>query len=144
MRLVLPLIVLLLGSCAGPKAPSVTDAWIAAAPPNAPVRGGYLTINNPDRQDWTLSAVRSPAFGRVEMHEMRHVDGMMRMRQIESIPVAAGQSVRLEPGHLHLMLMQARQALAVGDSIRLELDLRDSQGQSQTLSIQASVKALNH
>ncbi len=43
------------------------------------------------------------------------------MRPVEAIPVAAGGTVTLAPGGLHMMLIGLRQALKPGDSFPLTL-----------------------
>lgn len=84
--------------------PVVEDPWIREAPPGRDVTAAYLRIHNPDAEPLALVAAACPAAGRVELHEHRHEDGMMRMRQVERVVVPAGGSVAFEPGGLHLML----------------------------------------
>ena len=47
--------------------------------------------------------------------------GMMSMQPVESIPVAAGATVALEPGGYHIMLLDVKKVLAVGDTIDVTL-----------------------
>ena len=44
------------------------------------------------------------------MHETRTVEGMSRMRPLERLAVAAGETVKLEPGGKHLMLFDLDRA----------------------------------
>jgi copper(I)-binding protein len=94
---------------------AVRDAWIRAAPPAAPVRAGYVVIENPDRREVVIDAVRSDAFGAIEIHEMRDVDGVMRMRRVPSLTLEPGRSVSLQPGGLHLMLFRPAVPLPPGE-----------------------------
>jgi copper(I)-binding protein len=48
-------------------------------------------------------------------------DGMMTMQPVESIPVPAGEKVELKPGGYHVMLLQVKKVLAVGDTIDVTL-----------------------
>ncbi len=86
---------------------AVTDAWIRVPPAGAPVAGGYLTLRNGTTQDDRLVALRTSVADHVEIHEMRMEGEVMKMRELaDGVPLPAGQEVRLEPGGLHLMLMQ--------------------------------------
>lgn len=92
--------------------------WIRQPPPSAPVAGGYLRIGNHDAEPDRLLAVETDAVERVEIHEMREVDGVMRMRQLEGgLEVPASGHVALEPGGYHLMLVGLRGDLAAGERV---------------------------
>lgn len=47
--------------------------------------------------------------------------GMMTMQPVESIPVPAGETVELKPGGYHVMLLEVKKVLAVGDTIDVTL-----------------------
>ena len=79
------------------------DGWVRQTPPNRDVAAGYLHIENPAERGVVIVGARSPQ-ARVEVHEMRTVDGMMRMRPLEELAIPAGGSVSLAPGGTHLML----------------------------------------
>ena len=51
-----------------------------------------------------LIAASSPLTGRVELHTHLMEDGVMKMRQIEAIDVAASGTTELKSGGLHIML----------------------------------------
>ena len=52
--------------------------------------------------------VTSPEFGKVELHETTVEDGVARMRPLDSLVVPPGETVVLERGGKHLMLMRAQ------------------------------------
>ncbi len=115
--------------------PAVEDPWIREAPPGRDVTAAYLRIHNPDAEDLTLVAAASPAAGRVELHEHRREDGMMRMRQVERVVVPAGETVAFEPGGLHLMLF-AWDGSPAGSRVPLTLVT----GTGETLELEATVR----
>ena len=47
--------------------------------------------------------------------------GMMTMQPVESIAVPAGETVELKPGGYHVMLLEVKKVLAVGDTIDVTL-----------------------
>ncbi len=95
--------------------------WIRAAPPDAPVRAGYLELINDGKRRVVLNKATSPAFGAVEIHEMRDIDGVARMRRVMQLELPPGQRVALAPGGLHLMLFRPNAPLDVGAVVDIEL-----------------------
>ena len=85
---------------------------------------GILT-NHTDTDRSIVSAVTS-ASPRAELHEMTMIDGAMIMREVPGgIVIPAGGSVTLEPGGLHVMVMDAAEPLAPGDEVDVILTLDD-------------------
>jgi periplasmic copper chaperone A len=107
--------------------PAVTDAWIRAVPPGAKMTAGYLTVHNPSAEPLVIVGVESPAFGSIEMHGTVVADGVARMRQQDTVTVAPGETVRFEPGGLHLMLMQPAGEIPSAGTIELSLRLDDGE-----------------
>lgn len=98
-------------------APVIQDAWIREAPPGASVLGAYMTVlNRGDRPD-RLVRVTTPAAGRVEIHEMAVVDGVMSMRPLAALPVPARGTVVLKPRSTHMMLMDLPRPLKAGAQV---------------------------
>ena len=98
--------------------------WIRF-PAMAHMAGGFGRIDNACKADVAVTAVRSPAFKDVSLHETTLVDGVSRMRAIERLPVAAGKDVELKPGGLHLMLMDGTGPWREGQRVPLSLVLSD-------------------
>ncbi|MET0328752.1 MAG: copper chaperone PCu(A)C [Luteimonas sp.] len=111
----------------------VSEAWIRETPPNAAVAGGYLTLrsNAADR----LVAVETPAAASVEIHEMSHEGGMMRMRELaDGVELPAGSEVTLRPGGNHLMFIDPVEPVRAGQSI--EATLRFANAPEQTVQFE--------
>ncbi|HKJ52102.1 MAG TPA: copper chaperone PCu(A)C [Gammaproteobacteria bacterium] len=100
------------------------DAWIKNLPPSVPVRAGYLTVTNPDSQGVKIVAVRGEGFTRIEIHRSVMRDGEMHMDQLQELEIGAGQSLRFEPGGLHLMMYPAKPTRP-GESYRISIELGD-------------------
>ena len=99
-----------------------SNAWVRATPPNAKVAGGFVVIQNAGKSADRLVSASSDAAERVEIHEMKMAGEVMQMRQLtEGMAVPAGQSVALEPGASHLMLIAPKQAIAEGQKIAITL-----------------------
>lgn len=109
-----------------------TDSAAAAVTTSAV----YFTLRNDGGRSDTLTAASTDVARAVEIHESRMENGVMRMRQVQSVEVPAGQSVTFRPGGLHVMLIGLTRELAVGDSFALTLDL----SQSGEISIQVAAR----
>jgi copper(I)-binding protein len=126
----LPILVAVLFAPAAVQAASadvlvVEGAWIRSAPPGSPVMAGYATLANPGSTEIVLDRIESQAFGAIEMHEMRELDGMMRMRPLPELRIEPDGKVALAPGATHLMLFRPARELAPGASVELVFVLDD-------------------
>jgi periplasmic copper chaperone A len=82
--------------------------------------GGLQNLGSrPDR----LLRASTPASARVELHSGEiGSDGVMRMRELDSLPLPAGATIELRPGKGdHLMLMDLRKPLKQGESFPMTL-----------------------
>lgn len=52
---------------------------------------------------------------------MEHGDSMMTMQEVDSIKVPAGESVQMKPGGYHVMVMDLKKDLVVGDTVEVTL-----------------------
>jgi copper(I)-binding protein len=106
-----------------------SNARIKNLPPTVPVRAGYVSIHNPGAAPVIVVGARSERFASVEFHRSLMQDGMMRMEPVSELTIAAGSSLELEPGGLHMMMMQPLQPTRPGESIELFLLLQDGSEQ---------------
>jgi len=111
---------------------AVMNARVRASDPRVPVSAGYLTLVNPGDADLRLVKIESSAFEDIEMHEMAHVDGLMKMRRLGHVVIPAKDTARLVPGGKHLMMSGARRPLLAGE--RVELVLTFASGRRQKVS----------
>lgn len=95
----------------------ISDAWSPAAPPGAAVLAVYAEISAAHAD--TLKSISSSAAQSVQIHSMAEVDGMMQMRHVPQVDLVPGETLRLEPGGLHLMLMGPRETFPVNAHIPL-------------------------
>ncbi len=105
--------------------PQLREGWLRLPPAPLPMLAGYGRIDNDCASAATVVAAHSPAFGSVELHESRRVDGISRMRAVPELRIPPRRRARLQPGGLHLMLMQPAQPLRAGDSVEVTFTLAD-------------------
>ncbi len=82
----------------------------------------YMTVTNTTTTDLMLTAAETPAAEIAEIHETSMTDeGVMQMRPISpGIVILAGETVALEPGGFHVMLLNPA-PLAPGEAFPLTL-----------------------
>jgi copper(I)-binding protein len=93
----------------------VVDAWVPvtdAVGADVPL---LLTLRNEANTADALLRVRCPVANFSERHTVDRGEGAPAMRLISSIPLSAGTTTVLQPDGYHVMLLQTRQRLAVGE-----------------------------
>jgi copper(I)-binding protein len=116
----------------------VRDAWTRQAP-GSDVAAVYLTLQNPTKQPITVVGIESSVASHVMIHETKTENGISKMRPHEQLVIAPGETVKFEPGGLHVMLHGLTQPLAVGQSVPLVLQLAGG----ARIAVAAVVRPLN-
>ncbi|MGN6152289.1 MAG: copper chaperone PCu(A)C [Lysobacteraceae bacterium] len=117
----------------------IEGPWARATPPGAPVAGGFVVVRNVGESDDRLLSATSPDADRVELHEMRMDGGMMRMRRLDDgLPIAAGGTLALAPGGIHLMFIAPKHPFVAGQTVAATL--RFARGGTRTVRFE--VRAL--
>lgn len=116
---------------------TVADAWAPVSPAGVDVGAGYFTLTNGTAADDALITVSTPRAARSEIHEMASDGPVMRMRAVPRLHIAAGQTVTLGPGGLHLMFHGLDQPFAAGESVPVQLTFEHAGVIETTLSVRA-------
>ena len=116
----------------------IDGAYVRATPPNAQNSAAFLQLSNHSTELATLVSVSSSRAKKVELHNHLLLDGMMKMRQVESIEVAPMATVALQPGGYHIMLMGLTEPLVVGQEVSFTLTLLSG----EELTFVAPVKSI--
>ncbi len=125
----------LVAAAAAPKL-QVSEPWVRESNPARSVSSAYMILINPTARAITITGVASPAAKVVEMHEMKTVDGTMSMRRVDEIVVPPRSSIKLEPGGMHLMMIDLLRPLPAGETCALTLTIKDG----GTVTVEAPVK----
>lgn len=125
---------LLLSSCSTPATEGleVRDAWARPAP-----QGGngavYFVIRSSIADE--ITGVTSDVAESVEMHESQMTGDVMEMRQVQSVPLDAGEQVTFEPGGLHIMLVGLKEDLKTGDEFDLYLRFKNHEDLTVSVAV---------
>lgn len=99
------------------------DAVVRAMDEDADMTAIFGTLVNETSEDIEVVGFSSSIDAGVnEIHET--VDGQMREMQ-EPLIIPAGETVTLEPGGAHFMLMEVNDAVMAGDEVTLTIELSD-------------------
>lgn len=132
----------------------ITGAWARNSPAVATAGAVYLRIANETSIEDALVGVEVDASvaARAELHEtvaaaMPSGSGMgmgasggpmMEMREVERIGVPAGETIALEPGGYHIMLLDLAEPLELGSTIELTLEFEEAGTVPVTAEVRAS------
>lgn len=115
----------------------IIDAWARPGQVNG-VSAIYMNILNGTTVVDTLVSISSPVAGMVEVHETyEQEEGMMGMRPAETVTAPARGALSLEPGGLHVMLMQLNRELREGDSVEFTVEFANGGEMTLTAPVQS-------
>lgn len=104
---------------------SVERPWARASIGTSRPAAAYLTLVNRSSEAARLVGIESPVAGRAEVHRTVKEGEILRMEPAGDIELPAGGRVVLEPGGLHVMLMDLKQPLKRGEKLSLTLRFAD-------------------
>lgn len=145
-------LVLVGAACGGGEGIDVEGAWARTSPALANAGAVYLQVTSSDADRLIGASVDPSVAGTVELHETVMVDGdmsgdassgedasreesgggmdagsgAMTMQQVAGIDLPAGETVALEPGGLHIMLLDLAAPLELGQEFDLTLEFENS------------------
>jgi copper(I)-binding protein len=116
---------------------TIAHPWSRPTAPGMSMGVAYFFITNHGSAPDVLIGASTPAAASVQMHQTTITEGMARMRPLTEIVIAPGATVRIEPGGIHLMLVELKAPLELGKSVPLELQFRTAGKITVQLSIEA-------
>lgn len=132
---------LLVAASAASAQVNIGTPWVFATVAQQKATAAFMQLSA--TQDMRLVAVSSPVAGVVELHRMGMVDDVMRMRAVPNIELPASKLVELKPGGYHVMLLELKEQIKVGQHVPLTLVVEDRQNRRSTLHITATAQPLN-
>jgi copper(I)-binding protein len=118
----------------------VKDPWVRATVPQQTATGAFMQLRS--AQGARLVSAKSPVANTVEIHEMKLVDSVMKMRAVTGIDLPAGQTVELKPGGYHIMLLDLKRQMKDGDAVPLTLVVEGKDKKRESIEVRAVVRPL--
>jgi copper(I)-binding protein len=116
----------------------IKHPWTRASASGATNAGAFMVIKSASNDQ--LLQVSGEIANKVEIHEMKMVDGVMKMRPVSALPLAAGTETKLAPGTYHIMLMGLKQPLKEGEKFPLTLTF----AKAGVVTVQVKVEAMTY
>ena len=116
----------------------IDPPWSRALPPSSTHGAVYLTVTNHGHQLDRLVEVASPIAQHAEFHTHRLEDGMIKMRQIESLALPPHETVSFVPGGHHIMLIGLKQPLKQGHPFPIVLQFEQAGEITLEVTVQAA------
>ena len=119
--------VVLTAACATAQTPAVTvrDAWVREPMGGRTMTGAFAVVENAGATPKAIVAASSDISDKVELHEMKNENGMMRMSPVKKMDVPAKGTLELKPGSFHVMLFDVKRKIADGEKISLTFTFDD-------------------
>ena len=113
-----------------------TNAYVPQSPPGSMAQAAYMKLENTTNRLRSVIGVEAVGYGMAHLHMSESKDGIATMSMVHQLDLAPGQSVVLQPGSLHIMLMRPETPAKVGDVVDLKLLFADG----EPLNVAAEVK----
>lgn len=113
----------------------VNDCIIQEVLPGKNMTGAFVTFDNETDQPVVLEKAAIPSLSdHVELHEMAHQDGVMKMQQIKQLELRPGETI-FKKGGYHVMVMDIKDVPEVGS----EHEMAFTFANGETVSCEAEV-----
>jgi len=116
----------------------IENAWARATAPGQKVAGGFMDLTAD--ADMAVVGGSSPVSTSLELHIMKMDGGVMEMRQLKEIALPKGQTVKLEPGGLHIMFIGLKQPITEGQTVPLSLIVKTTNGKRKTIAVEVEAR----
>ncbi|MCH9816445.1 MAG: copper chaperone PCu(A)C [Actinomycetia bacterium] len=117
---------------------AVAEPWAKAS--EGPMSATFGVVTNDSDSAITIVSADTSASDRTELHETVQSDGVSTMREKDGgFTIAPQESLTLEPGGNHIMIMDIKEPIEVGDDVTVTLNL--AQGDPITFTAQAKETA---
>lgn len=104
----------------------VEDAWARASIGTNRPGAAYMILRNTGSDPVTLVGLETPLAMMPDIHETTtDSNGVSSMGPVGEINISPGESVSLEPGGMHAMLMRLQAKMIEGETFQLTLNFAD-------------------
>jgi len=123
-------------------APAVTQAQLAIVSAVArPSMDGssnsaaYITFHNNGTSDITIIGATSFVANNVELHTIADEQGVKKMVKVDRLVVPAGGDLVMKSGGIHIMLMDLKKTLVIGDQFDIDIITQEVGTQKVSVTI---------
>lgn len=133
-----------LGAAAGVTVPldvEIEHPWCAASPKGATTGACYMTVRNRGTTPVRIVGVDIAVSDHTELHETGVAGGIMKMRPVSrGVEIPAGTSIDFQTQGYHLMLLDLKSSLELGQTI--DGSLRFASGGAMKITFRVETRRL--
>ncbi|VAW98902.1 hypothetical protein MNBD_GAMMA22-1359 [hydrothermal vent metagenome] len=118
---------------------TLSDAWVADAPPNSKMYAGYLSIKNHSDKTFELITVSSPMFKKIEIHKTQIINNIARMIEQNGLTINKKSATLFTSGDLHLMMIEPKSTIKLGNKITLTFKFKNTLVKSITATVKKRI-----
>tara|TARA_Y100001960_G_C14505699_1_gene743895 strand:- start:322 stop:825 length:504 start_codon:yes stop_codon:yes gene_type:complete len=101
---------------------TISDPWARYSFAEAKSAAAYMTVKNQSGRMEHLIAVRSSIAQKVELHQTKSQNGILKMSLVNKLDIPAGKTIMLKPGGLHVMFFGLKKPIEEGATFPLTLE----------------------
>jgi len=142
VRYVTVIVVLLLIAACGARnqqptvAITVDEAWVRPALASGNT-AAYMRITNHTDIPITLTSISADFAGIVQIHQTVVENDIAHTQHLENgMRIGAGETLNLQPGGYHVMMMNVQQALNEGETVSISLTFDNG----ETMTVEAEIR----
>mgnify|MGYP000891582030 CR=1 FL=1 len=119
----------------------IENSWVRAAAPGTKVMAAYMTIENNSLQaiEMDMKRIISKGFEKTEVHKSS-LNGMMTMEKIDTLIIKPNESMVLEPGGLHFMLINPETVPQKNTTVEMLIFFK-KENEAEVVRIEAVVRS---
>lgn len=146
LRYFIPAAMIALSACGGGAEEETASISVGNAFVMVPLEGRDVTMGGFDASvnggNLTLVEATAPDIAEtVEIHTVAMEDGTMRMRKVDGLEIADGETLQLERGGNHLMFFGAGD-LIPGEAYDIRLVFETADGERKVVDVVAAARAI--
>ena len=118
----------------------IKNAWVRAAPTGSKTMAAYMLIDNQGLITMSSSKIIANGFEKAEVHKSFIDNNIAQMRKLENISINGKESLTLEPGGLHLMLINPEKVPKKNSKVEI-LMFFENENNAEVVRIEAEVRS---
>ena len=120
---------------------TIENSWVRAAAPGTKVMAAYMTIENNSVKpiEMDIKKIISKGFKKTEVHKSS-LNDMMTMEKIDTIIIKPNESLVLEPGGLHFMLINPEKVPEKNTAVEMLIFFTQGK-ETEVIRIEAEVRS---
>ena len=111
----------------------MATGWVRALPPGSAATSAYGNLKNNANEAIHIVSFKSDGFSNTSLHETRIDQGVSRMEHHSNWTIGPGEQLELQPGGMHIMLMQPTRDVETGSEVKFTLT--DETGKTYSFSL---------